>query len=245
MVSVPQPAGRLSAPSSFFVIVTVMAVGAAIVGAVLAAPAHVDGWRVLHWIGKPLATLLLLGLAGSTVRPLSMRYRRRVCAGLLCALLGDVLLMLPGDFFVPGLVAFLCGHVCFIAAWLDDSRFGVRPPAWLACLAAAAVLVVLLWPRLAPALRLPVIVYAAVLACMAGQALGRAAWHAALRDALAAPARRAAFGGVCFMVSDSLLAWDRFRAPLPLAPLWILGSYYLALWAIARSVARPSASENA
>ncbi|NMW25824.1 lysoplasmalogenase, partial [Rhodanobacter denitrificans] len=38
--------------------------------------------------------------------------------------------------------------------------------------------------------------------------------------------------------SDSLLAWDRFRGPLPLASLWVLSAYYLALWRIARSVQR-------
>jgi uncharacterized membrane protein YhhN len=244
MASVPQPLSPPT-PRPGFAFAAALAAGAAIAGAVLAAPAAADGWRVLHWIGKPLATLLLLGLAWRTGWPLSWRYRRRVCAGLLCALAGDVLLMLPGDFFVPGLVAFLLGHLCFLAAWLDDSRLAARPAALLGCLAAAAALVALLWPGLAPALRLPVIVYAAVLATMAGQALGRAAWHAAQRDALAAPARWAALGGLLFMASDSLLAWDRFRAPLPLAPLWILGTYYPALWAIARSVARSARTGDA
>ena len=175
-------------------------------------------------------------LAWRTPWPLSPRYRRRIVVGLGFAWLGDVWLMLPGDGFVPGLAMFLFAHLAFIAAWLDDSRFAVRPLAWLACLLAAMGLLWMLWPGLAPALRAPVIVYALVLATMAGQALGRARHHAASAGAMAIPARRAALGALLFMASDSLLAWDRFRAALPLATLWVLGSYYPAIWLIARSV---------
>ncbi|MGB3381907.1 MAG: lysoplasmalogenase family protein, partial [Rhodanobacter sp.] len=57
-------------------------------------------------------------------------------------------------------------------------------------------------------------------------------------DVLARPARRAAIGGALFMLGDSLLAWDRFHGALPLAAVWVLGSYYAAVWFIARSVAR-------
>jgi uncharacterized membrane protein YhhN len=39
-----------------------------------------------------------------------------------------------------------------------------------------------------------------------------------------------------FMLSDSLLAWNRFHAAIPWATLWVLSTYYLALWWIARSV---------
>lgn len=209
---------------------------AAILGALLAAAD--PRWIWLHWLAKPLATGLLLMLAWRAADPLSARYRKRVCAGLVFALVGDVLLMLPVDLFVPGLLAFLLAQLCFLAAWLDDSRFAVRPLAWLGCLAAALLLVALLWHGIAGVLRMAVIVYAATLATMAGQALGRARWHTAVADALARPARWAAFGALVFMLSDSLLAWDRFRDPLPWAPLWILGTYYPALWAIARSVER-------
>jgi hypothetical protein len=41
-----------------------------------------------------------------------------------------------------------------------------------------------------------------------------------------------------FMLSDSLLAWNRFDGPMPLAALWVLWTYHLSLWWIARSVAR-------
>jgi uncharacterized membrane protein YhhN len=231
---------RRGSPRSLIAPAIALAAAGAVLGGLLGAPGAADGWHWLHWMCKPLATVLVVAMAWRTPQPLSPRYRRRVLTGLGFALLGDVLLMLPGDFFVPGLAAFLLAHVAFLAAWLDDSRFAVRPLAGLACLLAAVGLLWLLWPSVAPALRVPVVVYALVLATMAGQAVGRAWQHAVLVDALVLPARRAALGAVLFLVSDSLLAWDRFRHALPLSALWVLGTYYPAIGMIAWSVGRES-----
>lgn len=231
---------RRGSPRPLVAAAIAVAAAGAVLGSLMGTPGAADGWRVLHWTCKPLATVLVFAMAWRTPQPLSPRYRRRVLTGVGFALLGDVFLMLPGDFFVPGLAAFLLAHVAFLAAWLDDSRFAARPLAWLVCLLAAIGLLWLLWPYVVPALRVPVMIYAIVLATMAGQAVGRAWQHAAMADALAHPARRAALGALLFMVSDSLLAWDRFRHALPLSALWVLGTYYPAIGLIAGSVGRES-----
>lgn len=70
---------------------------------------------------------------------------------------------------------------------------------------------------------------------MAAFAAARA-WAVRHDMTLAKPARAAAIGGVLFVLSDSLLVWDKFGGGVPLAPLLVLVSYYLALWRIARSV---------
>lgn len=206
---------------------------AAMLGGVLGEGA--DAWQWLHWIAKPLATVLVIVVALAWP-PVSSRYRRRIVLGLICSLLGDVLLMWPADLFVAGLLAFLIAHLYFIGGFLGDSRLGTRPLAWFGCLLLAALNLAWLWPSIPPALRVAVLVYALVLAAMAAQALGRAWSHAG--DALARPARRAAIGALLFMLGDSLLAWDRFHGALPLAAVWVLASYYAAVWFIARSVAR-------
>lgn len=46
----------------------------------------------------------------------------------------------------------------------------------------------------------------------------------------------AALGAALFVASDALLAIDRFRTPIPAAPLWVLSTYWLAQWGIAQSV---------
>ena len=92
------------------------------------------------------------------------------------------------------------------------------------------------------ALRVPVLAYVVCLATMAAQA---AAWWRS-RAGTATPdatpdvmqARAAALGGLLFMASDSLLAINKFGAPVPLSSLWILATYWVAQWCIA-SALRP------
>ncbi|REM30343.1 hypothetical protein DSI31_14710, partial [Mycobacterium tuberculosis] len=67
------------------------------------------------------------------------------------------------------------------------------------------------------------------------QAIGRAA---VLRDTDPSAAW-VAVGSCFFMLSDSLLATNQFVSPLPLAPLWVLSTYYAAQMLIVRH-ARPS-----
>ncbi len=205
---------------------------AAITGATLDGP-----WFWLHYIGKPLTTLLILWLALSAQPAVNARYRRAVLAGLVLSLVGDVCLMLPGDRFVLGLVAFLLAHVCYIVAFAPGSNGKARAGAFLVVAAIAAGNLAGLLPRVDAALKIPVLAYVVVLATMAAFALARA-WTPAVARALPRSARMAATGAVIFMVSDSLLAWDRFVGGVPAPALLVLGTYYAAQWCIARSVQR-------
>src|SRR3546814_17602619 len=78
---------------------------------------------------------------------------------------------------------------------------------------------------------------------MASLAAARA-WSLRNDATLARPALLAAWGGALFILSDSLLAWDRFGGGLPLSPLLVLASYYAALWCIDRSVGVRASSEE-
>ena len=205
---------------------------AAIIGASL------DGsWLWLHYTGKPLTTLLILWLALSAQPAVDTRYRRAVLAGLVLSLVGDVFLMLPGDHFVPGLVAFLLAHVCYIVAFAPGSSAKARALAFVVVAAIAAGNLAVLLPRVDAALKIAVLAYVVVLATMAAFALARA-WTPAVAQTLPRSARLAAIGAVFFMVSDSLLAWDRFGGGVPMPALLVLSSYWLAQWCIARSVQR-------
>ncbi|MDR3447454.1 lysoplasmalogenase [Dyella sp.] len=215
------------------VAIAALAVGA-IAGITFAATGEIDGWRWFHWICKPLTTLLILWMVVRTNPAVSTRYRRWMAAGMVASLAGDVFLMLPQDAFVPGLVSFLLAHLCFIVALLTDSRFAERPWGMLACVAYGAFNLWALWPSLPAALHLPVMVYVLVLASMGGQAVVRVQRHA--MDALTNSAQWSVAGALLFMLSDTLLAWNRFRFVIPLSGLWVLATYYAALWCLARSV---------
>ncbi|MFZ7094967.1 lysoplasmalogenase [Luteimonas dalianensis] len=209
----------------------VLAAAGAIAGALLGGP-----WIWLHYVCKPLTTVLILWLAVRAAPAQSARYRMAVAVGLVFSLAGDVLLMLPQDLFVPGLVAFLVAHVWFCVAFFPGARWLARLVALAAFGAVGAVNMVLLLPMIPPPLHAPVLAYVVVLVVMAGLADARA-WTLRRDPALARPAALAAVGGALFVLSDSLLAWNRFAGGIPLSPLLVLASYYGALWCIARSVA--------
>ena len=161
------------------------------------------------------------------------RFDALLVAGLVGSLAGDVLLMGPASLFVPGLVCFLLAHLAYIGVFRLGVGFFPRPAALAVTLAIGAAMYAFLWQGGLPAaLRIPVALYVLVIACMAAQALGRAF---VLRDAAAG---WVAAGACFFMLSDSLLATNRFVAPLPLAQLWVLATYYVAQTLIVRH-ARP------
>lgn len=193
--------------------------------------------RWLHWLTKPAATLLIAAMVWQVHPAGSLSYRRAVLAGMLLSCAGDIALMLPMDAFVPGLLAFLLAHLCYIVAFRDGLRAGRGLLAAAVLLGAVAVLNVMgLWPHLPAPMRTPVMAYVVVLASMAVLALARVWARPQAAEPEPCSARWAAAGALLFVASDSLLAWDRFAGGLPLASLLVLSTYYAAQYAIARSV---------
>ncbi|MCJ0761822.1 lysoplasmalogenase family protein [Variovorax terrae] len=202
--------------------------------AALSTATSAEGWVALHQVFKPLAlsiAIVFVALRDRGTRT-SGRFDAFLLAALVCSLAGDVFLMFEG-FFIPGLVAFLLAHLGYIALFKQGLPWFPSRRALAATLLYGAAMYAFLWTHGLPdALRGPVAAYVLVIALMGAQALGRAA---VLRNP---HATAVAAGALCFMLSDSLLALNRFVQPLPLAPLWVLGSYYVAQILIARH-ARP------
>ena len=182
-----------------------------------------------HRVLKPLAMVLALALVLAGRRHGRVaRERALLLGGLALSLVGDCFLMFPA-YFIPGLVAFLAAHLCYLALFKQRLPWFPSRAALCATLAAAAAMYVLLFDHLGPVLKVAVAAYAVVIASMAAQAIGRAR---VLRE----PAARAvACGAVLFMLSDALLAINKFALPLPLATLWVLATYYAAQVLIARN----------
>ena len=189
---------------------------------------------------KTLTTLLVISHAW---RRGGQGDRRRLplLVGLLLSLVGDVALLWPQQGFLPGLVAFLLAHLAYLFTFTRGVRLGAWPLAFVAYALLAGAVLSLLWPGVPGPLRLPVLAYVLCLAAMAAQIAS--GWHASQASGAwpdAAASRRrlrgAALGGALFVVSDALLAANRFHSPLPLATLWILASYWAAQWLIASAL---------
>jgi uncharacterized membrane protein YhhN len=207
-----------------------------LVAATLSAALHLRAdfrgppWQA--WLFKPLTTVLLLLLAALAHSAHGARYQIAVVLGLACSLLGDVFLMLPKERFIPGLASFLVAHLAYLAAFAAGVPFGSGPLLLVPLLAAAAVLLRVLWPGLAQ-LRIPVLVYTVAILLMVWSAWERS------RAFPSAGATLAAAGALLFMVSDAVLALHRFHRPFRSAQLVIMATYVAAQALISLSVGTP------
>ncbi|MDQ2772589.1 MAG: lysoplasmalogenase [Bacteroidota bacterium] len=206
--------------------------GLATVGELLAMTS--PQWAALNYACKPLL-LLSLGLYYYRAAP---RPAPLVLAALALSWLGDGLLLFQERqplFFMGGLVSFLLAHASYIGAYRQHQWPGPgRPLGWrlgvgLPVVVAGVALLATLAPGLG-SLRLPVLVYALVLVLMVLAAVYRAG-----RTTPASFAWVGAGAGL-FMVSDSLLALNKFLEPLPDAGFWIMLTYCAAQFGIVRGL---------
>ena len=140
----------------------------------------------------------------------------RLGLALLFSAAGDVFLAVDRTgLFVPGLASFLLAHLVYLWQFLRHRPQPFRLPmarrlVALGILAGIAAMLVLLTPGLGRLL-LPVYAYIAAIAAMA-------------LAATALPGRPLVMlGAISFMVSDSLIALDKFVAPVPYSgpAIWI------------------------
>ena len=160
---------------------------------------------------------LSLGVAAIFATDLEVRERIALVLGALLCGAGDVILDIDRvRLFVPGLVAFLLGHVGFLVFFtFRFERRRERSVGALPVLVLAVGMAVILVPRLG-SLLVPVIVYLLVITAMTLSAVfSRTHWVAAL-------------GAFIFMVSDALLASAKFvfagiPSPMVTIPVYFIG----------------------
>ncbi|MBS1798007.1 MAG: lysoplasmalogenase [Acidobacteria bacterium] len=182
----------------------------------------------VEYFSKPaLMPLLILYFAVNAKNAGGVIYA--MLGALVFSWFGDVLLLADKQFkslFIFGLIAFLAAHLCFIVYFLKIRKLNGAPklPNKLGFVALAAYtisLLVVVVPN-APALAVPVAIYALALSTMVATSLAafdfneKTYWKLCLA------------GTFLFMVSDSILAVNRFVAPVALAPLFIMLTYGLA-----------------
>lgn len=132
--------------------------------------------------------------------------------------------------FVAGLVSFLTGHICYVVAFYEGKQK-------MAILRAVPLylyafgLFFYLKPKIPSDLVWPVLAYALTIGTMGYRAIARFG-----NDYCAVSSqKRAALGAILFILSDSLIAINRFDTPIPHAHVYIMITYYLAQFLIAFS----------
>ena len=169
----------------------------------------------VEYVCKPATTVALIAIALS-LHPHLASQRAAFVVALAFSLAGDVFLMLPFDGFIFGLASFFVAHVAFVVG------FVVAHPhvgALIGGIAFVAVYAASLGSRVLRAaprdLRLPVVAYVGVISVMVALAIGST-------NGLAVA------GAVAFLVSDTLIAWNRFVRPIASAPVAIMVTYHAA-----------------
>ena len=194
----------------------------------------------LNFVFKPIATLCVIAWA-ALGRSDDGLVKRWIVVGLVLSLAGDVALLWPVQGFLVGLVAFLLGHLSYLAGLTRRVKFLASPPAFGAWAIVAASVLASLWHGVPPELRAPVLVYVTALAAMAAQA--SSVWLARRAQPDAARWRIVAIGAALFVLSDAILATDKFVGGIPMPTLFNLSTYWLGQWFIARAAVRaPEAS---
>jgi alkylglycerol monooxygenase len=224
--------GRLHAWLGAAAWAAVIAMASACFAQAASLPAAVDGWLMVHRVFKPLGVgfaLLFIALHADSIRAGGQNSLEKplLLAALASSVVGDAWLMFSG-FFIHGLISFLIAHLFYIALFKQGVTWFPSKAVLIASLSYGAAMYTYLLPSLGAGLQIPVAVYVFFIALMGAQAMGRAVELKTPASALVA------LGSVLFMVSDSLLATNKFVTPIAMSPLWILGTYFTAQLLIAR-----------
>lgn len=185
--------------------------------------------KMVHYIAKPAIVISLIFLFIKTSEGVSKSIKRITLLALVFSLLGDILLMFVEQsphFFTIGLVAFLTAHIMYILAFLKHRNKQKPIIGFIVFLLIyASGLFYLLKDGLGDML-IPVIVYMIVILSMATSAFLRKGMVNNLSYNLVFT------GAIFFMISDSILALNKFYEPLPFSNISIMLTYALAQFLI-------------
>lgn len=185
---------------------------------------------------KPMIMLVLLGYFDSQITRITKGMAAWILFAILFSMAGDTLLLFQAknpQFFIFGLSAFLLAHICYIIFFhrvRKEENISFKPLTLLAVAVYYAALMWLLYPGLKE-MKVPVMVYGVVISTMLMLAI-----HVSLIRNKGAGLLMLA-GALLFVVSDSVLAVDKFYRHFQPAGIVIMITYGVAQFYIIRGAA--------
>jgi uncharacterized membrane protein YhhN len=185
--------------------------------------------HILYTVAKPLlmVTLALYFITASKAYP---SWRVYVVIALIFSWGGDVFLMM-NDMFIAGLASFLLAHIFYIIAYHKTGAASgeLRPLDIIKFVLFGVVLIWTLYPGLGDML-IPVLGYALVLLTMG-------IWAHKRRGATSAASfMLVSTGVILFVVSDGLIAINKFAIELPAERILVMSTYIAAQYLIVRGL---------
>ncbi len=179
---------------------------------------------------KPLTTILIL-LFAVVYGNRKNSYRRWVLFALCFCLLGDVLLLVE-SYFIAGLVAFLIAHLCFTWSFINLAGFKKYLVPLIFLLVFGVTYYSILYDSL-QVLKIPVLFYFVVIILMSWQGISLRIWKDHRSFTLISIAV------VLFLISDSVLAWAKFKSSFQLSGVLVLATYWVSIFLLAASATIP------
>lgn len=147
-----------------------------------------------------------------------------ILTGLVFCMFGDGLL----HWFLIGLSAFLIGHIFYLIGFFREWQFSLIRvlsiiPIGFYAIFIGHILTESLIENGNSALFIPVCLYTIIISTMA--------WSAIMTGN-----KWAITGSILFVISDSILAWNRFVSDIPYSSVLIMTTYYTAQFFIAHSL---------
>lgn len=178
---------------------------------------------------------LLLPLIFAVFISTSFKNKIILFAALVFSWLGDILLLFvfkDAIYFILGLVAFLTAHIFYIILFIKEikkanGRIQFKNGLILIAIYLTVLLLILI-PHLG-GLVIPVIIYAVVISTMLYMAYLLSFYRANPTSAYLLT------GAISFILSDSILAFNKFYHPMPIAGFLIMVTYLYAQWALVKS----------
>lgn len=189
--------------------------------------------ETIQFIAKPVIVLALIGYFFVETKSINSSLKKWIFLALLFSWLGDVLLMFQPQhsiFFLLGLSAFLIAHIFYIIFFHRLRVLElVKSRVWALLLVAVyyAALITILSPYLND-MKLPVRIYGIVISAMLLLAIHM------LFISRPQAGRLILLGAVLFVISDSVLAINKFYHPFQAAGITIMLTYGLAQFLIVK-----------
>lgn len=188
----------------------------------------------LPYFTKPLL-MFSLGIFFYQVAPKPLEaLGKLVLLALFLSWLGDVLLMFQNYeqlYFLLGLISFLLAHICYVFAFTKTPK--TAKSSWKPSLLATIVYLLIGFVSISylkaglGAMLIPVIVYSLTIILMNIMAVNR------LDKVNTTSFWWVLIGAVSFLISDSILAINKFHSPIAAASFWIMATYCFGQYAIA------------
>lgn len=198
---------------------------------------NIESLNTFHYVAKPAIVLSLIVFFIKTSEGVSKPIKNFTLLALIFSLLGDVLLMFVNQsphFFTFGLVAFLIAHIMYVAAFLKHRNKQRSVIGFLGLLILYAAGMFYFLKDGLGAMLIPVVVYMAIILSMATTAY--------LRKGCAnnRSYNLVFIGAIFFMISDSILALNKFYQAIPLSGILIIVTYALAQYLIVMGILKLS-----